>query len=96
MDRYRVLRDTLVFREAPPAGFTVPAPDQTFAAIGEISQIIQRINDYQVTIASAVEEQTATTAGSRCERHSLLTPAPLIAESCSAPVVRPQRSSSSW
>jgi len=31
-------------------------------AIGEISQIIQRINDYQVTIASAVEEQTATTA----------------------------------
>jgi methyl-accepting chemotaxis protein len=31
------------------------------AAIGEISQIIQRINDYQVTIASAVEEQTATT-----------------------------------
>ncbi|MET0494547.1 MAG: methyl-accepting chemotaxis protein [Actinoplanes sp.] len=32
------------------------------AAIGEISQIIQRINDYQVTIASAVEEQTATTS----------------------------------
>jgi methyl-accepting chemotaxis protein len=32
------------------------------AAIGEISQIIQRINDYQGTIASAVEEQTATTA----------------------------------
>ncbi|WP_328474974.1 methyl-accepting chemotaxis protein [Actinoplanes sp. NBC_00393] len=31
------------------------------AAIGEISQIIARINDYQVTIASAVEEQTATT-----------------------------------
>jgi methyl-accepting chemotaxis protein len=32
------------------------------AAIGEISEIIARINDYQVTIASAVEEQTATTA----------------------------------
>ncbi|GAA1800863.1 hypothetical protein GCM10009682_23130 [Luedemannella flava] len=31
------------------------------AAIGEISRIIGRINDYQVTIASAVEEQTATT-----------------------------------
>ena len=31
------------------------------AAIGEISQIIARINDYQLTIASAVEEQTATT-----------------------------------
>jgi methyl-accepting chemotaxis protein len=30
-------------------------------AIGEISGIIQQINDYQVTIASAVEEQTATT-----------------------------------
>ncbi|MEV4342853.1 methyl-accepting chemotaxis protein [Actinoplanes sp. NPDC049596] len=30
-------------------------------AIGEISRIIARINDYQVTIASAVEEQTATT-----------------------------------
>ncbi|WP_354003924.1 methyl-accepting chemotaxis protein [Cellulomonas cellasea] len=30
-------------------------------AIGEISQIIASINDYQVTIASAVEEQTATT-----------------------------------
>ncbi len=31
------------------------------AAIAEISQIIERINDYQLTIASAVEEQTATT-----------------------------------
>jgi len=30
-------------------------------AIGEISVIIGRINDYQTTIASAVEEQTATT-----------------------------------
>ncbi|GIH81467.1 methyl-accepting chemotaxis protein [Planobispora longispora] len=30
-------------------------------AIAEISQIIARINDYQLTIASAVEEQTATT-----------------------------------
>jgi len=31
------------------------------SAIGEISQIIEKINDYQTTIASAVEEQTATT-----------------------------------
>ncbi|MEU4560487.1 methyl-accepting chemotaxis protein [Actinoplanes sp. NPDC023936] len=31
------------------------------AAIGEISSIIARISDYQTTIASAVEEQTATT-----------------------------------
>jgi methyl-accepting chemotaxis protein len=31
------------------------------AAIGEISAIVARINDYQVTISSAVEEQTATT-----------------------------------
>ncbi len=31
------------------------------AAIGQISQIIASINDYQLTIASAVEEQTATT-----------------------------------
>ncbi|MGN6612506.1 MAG: methyl-accepting chemotaxis protein [Angustibacter sp.] len=31
------------------------------AAIGEITEIITRINDTQVTIASAVEEQTATT-----------------------------------
>ncbi|WP_158372727.1 methyl-accepting chemotaxis protein [Cellulosimicrobium cellulans] len=30
-------------------------------AIGEISHIIASINDYQLTIASAVEEQTATT-----------------------------------
>jgi methyl-accepting chemotaxis protein len=30
-------------------------------AIGEISRIIARINDYQLTIASAVEQQTATT-----------------------------------
>jgi methyl-accepting chemotaxis protein len=30
-------------------------------AIAEISTIIGRINDYQLTIASAVEEQTATT-----------------------------------
>ena len=32
------------------------------AAIAEITQIIESINDYQVTIAAAVEEQTATTA----------------------------------
>ena len=31
------------------------------SAIGEISAIIERINDIQTTIASAVEEQTATT-----------------------------------
>ncbi|WP_019135685.1 methyl-accepting chemotaxis protein [Cellulomonas massiliensis] len=31
------------------------------AAIGEIGSIIASINDYQLTIASAVEEQTATT-----------------------------------
>ena len=30
-------------------------------AIGEFSQIVARINDYRLTIASAVEEQTATT-----------------------------------
>ncbi|MCA5895157.1 methyl-accepting chemotaxis protein, partial [Isoptericola sp. NEAU-Y5] len=30
-------------------------------AIGEIADIIGQINDYQLTIASAVEEQTATT-----------------------------------
>ncbi len=30
-------------------------------AIGEISSVIAQINDYQTTIASAVEEQTATT-----------------------------------
>ncbi|MEN3357127.1 MAG: hypothetical protein V7637_1109, partial [Mycobacteriales bacterium] len=30
-------------------------------AIGQISRIIGQINDYQLTIASAVEEQTATT-----------------------------------
>lgn len=32
------------------------------SAIGEISSIIAAINDYQLTIASAVEEQTATTS----------------------------------
>ena len=31
------------------------------AAMGEISAIIASINNYQLTIASAVEEQTATT-----------------------------------
>ncbi|WP_327003769.1 methyl-accepting chemotaxis protein [Dactylosporangium sp. NBC_01737] len=31
------------------------------AAIGEISSVVARINDFQATIASAVEEQTATT-----------------------------------
>jgi methyl-accepting chemotaxis protein len=34
---------------------------QAVEAIAEISRIISEINDYQVTIASAVEEQTATT-----------------------------------
>jgi methyl-accepting chemotaxis protein len=32
------------------------------AAIGRISTVIGRINDFQLTIASAVEEQTATTS----------------------------------
>jgi methyl-accepting chemotaxis protein len=31
-------------------------------AIGEIGQVITRINTYTTTIAAAVEEQTATTA----------------------------------
>ena len=35
--------------------------DQAVSAISEISHIIASINDYQLTIASAVEEQTATT-----------------------------------
>ncbi len=35
--------------------------DGAVAAIGQISAIIGQINDYQTTIASAVEEQTATT-----------------------------------
>jgi hypothetical protein len=34
--------------------------DGAVAAIGQISSIIAEINDYQTTIASAVEEQTAT------------------------------------
>lgn len=34
---------------------------QAVTAISEISEIIASINDYQMTIASAVEEQTATT-----------------------------------
>lgn len=32
------------------------------SAIGEITNIISQLNDYQLTIASAVEEQTATTS----------------------------------
>ena len=35
--------------------------DGAVTAIGEISSIIERINGIQLTIASAVEEQTATT-----------------------------------
>jgi len=35
--------------------------EQAIAAISEIGSIIERINDFQVTIASAVEEQTAST-----------------------------------
>ena len=35
--------------------------DSAVTAIEEISAIIGQINDYQTTIASAVEEQTATT-----------------------------------
>ncbi|MEN3307037.1 MAG: hypothetical protein V7603_3239, partial [Micromonosporaceae bacterium] len=35
--------------------------DSAVSAIAEISSIIAKINDYPVTIASAVEEQTATT-----------------------------------
>jgi methyl-accepting chemotaxis protein len=36
--------------------------DTAVAAIRDIGEIIAKINDYQLTIASAVEEQTATTA----------------------------------
>jgi len=36
--------------------------DGAVAAIDEISAIIARINDYQMTISSAVEQQTSTTA----------------------------------
>lgn len=35
--------------------------DSAIGAIGQISEIISTINNYQMTIASAVEEQTATT-----------------------------------
>ncbi|MFC7879493.1 methyl-accepting chemotaxis protein [Isoptericola sp. NPDC057391] len=35
--------------------------DGAVAAIGEIAEIVGQINDYQLTIASAVEEQSATT-----------------------------------
>ncbi|GIJ63022.1 chemotaxis protein [Virgisporangium aurantiacum] len=35
--------------------------DQAVAAIGEITSVTHRINDYTSTIAAAVEEQTATT-----------------------------------
>ena len=35
--------------------------DLAVTAIGEITSTVARINDYQLTIASAVEEQTATT-----------------------------------
>ncbi|QIK84300.1 methyl-accepting chemotaxis protein [Sanguibacter sp. HDW7] len=35
--------------------------DGAVTAIGEITHIVGQINDYQMTIASAVEEQTATT-----------------------------------
>ncbi len=35
--------------------------EHAVAAIGQIGQIVASINDYQLTIASAVEEQTATT-----------------------------------
>ncbi|GIH94265.1 methyl-accepting chemotaxis protein [Planobispora siamensis] len=35
--------------------------DSAITAIAEISSIIEKINDYQTTISSAVEEQTATT-----------------------------------
>ncbi|GAB7047003.1 hypothetical protein JCM9534A_21290 [Catenuloplanes indicus JCM 9534] len=36
--------------------------ETVITAIGEISEVIARISDYQTTIASAVEEQTATTS----------------------------------
>jgi methyl-accepting chemotaxis protein len=36
--------------------------DGAVAAIAQISSVIAQINDYQMTIASAVEEQTATTS----------------------------------
>ncbi|MFF5229466.1 methyl-accepting chemotaxis protein [Dactylosporangium sp. NPDC000521] len=36
--------------------------DATRVAIGRMTQIVEQVNDYQTTIASAVEEQTATTS----------------------------------
>jgi methyl-accepting chemotaxis protein len=49
-DRAISLRDVVLAQESTEA-----------EAIAEISAIIGKINDYQLTIASAVEEQTATT-----------------------------------
>jgi methyl-accepting chemotaxis protein len=47
--------------------------DTTLAvdAIGHIAAIVARVNDYQVTIASAVEEQTASTSESSRTVHDV-------------------------
>ncbi|MGC9665235.1 methyl-accepting chemotaxis protein [Planosporangium sp. 12N6] len=50
-------------------------------AIGEISHIIGRVNDYQTMIASAVEEQTATTAEMSRSVHEAATAGNQVAES---------------
>ena len=41
---------------------SAPSSGTATEAIREITEVIQQIGDYTTTIASAVEEQTATTA----------------------------------
>ena len=57
--------------------------DSAVHAIANISQIIREINDYQLTIASAVEEQTATTGETNRSVSEAATSASEIANSIS-------------
>ncbi|MEU4427973.1 methyl-accepting chemotaxis protein [Actinoplanes sp. NPDC024001] len=53
MQNYRALRDTVVFRQAPPAGFQMPAPDQ----------VLPEFNRVETAMNGAMDELQAAEEG---------------------------------
>jgi methyl-accepting chemotaxis protein len=60
------------------------------AAIGEITEVITQIGDYTTTIASAVEEQTATTQEMRRSVAEAATSSSDVARTVAGPLSRPR------
>jgi methyl-accepting chemotaxis protein len=76
MDRYRVLRDTLVFRQAPPAGFTLPAPDQIF---GEFQRTEDAMNGAMADLQRTEDSEADALAAAGAEDYTIARAAMIVA-----------------